>query len=252
MSAAADRFDDLAAELRALAPVVDWPATPDLVDTLQERLAPRRPARRRGPLLAAIAALVVGGAVAVSPAGSALLDALGVSGGEEITRVDTTPTITVPSSPPSTQVPRFGPGAATTLPAARAAAGFTARVPTLLGAPDEVRFSRAVPGGIVTLVYRDADVVLTQFRGGATPYVQKQIGPQTSVRRAEVGGAPAAFLTGGQSFVVVQDADGRVVEGTAALSGGNVLVWDDARGVAHRLELRGGRERALEIARSLR
>jgi RES domain-containing protein len=124
-------------------------------------------------------------------------------------------------------------------------------VPAVLGAPTEVRLSDAVPGGLVTLLYGDR-IALSQFRGGAVPFVEKTVGPGTSVRRTEVKGAPAAFISGASSHVVVQDADGVVVAGTAALADANVLVWDDADGIAHRLEIHAGRQEALRIARSLR
>jgi len=247
-------------ELRALAGTVEWPATPDLAARLElhgvEREAPRgrlaarlrrdQAARPWGPARAAaavVAALVVAVA-AVPPARSAVLDLLGLTSGEEIVRAP------APAPVPRPGAERFGLGTPTTLVAARAAVDFPVRVPARLGMPSSVHLSRAVPGGMVSLAY-GRDVVLSQFRGGATPYIRKLAGPGTRVRGVDVGGARGYFVSGAPPVVLFRDRSGRVVEGRPLLDGGSVLIWD-AGGVAHRLELRGEIERALAIARSLR
>jgi len=232
--------------LSALAADVEWPATPDVAARVGPALMPHAERRRRSwrRWFAGLGVLVLGG-LAVSPARSGLLDALGVSEGERIERVQTLPPL------PRELPRRFAPGARTTLDSARAAVDFPVRVPARLGAPPEVRISDAVPGGIVSLVYGDR-AVLSQWRGGAVRYVAKTAGPGTEVRRADVDGAQAAFISGAPTYVVIEGADGRVVQGTATLTDANVLVWDDAHGIAHRLETRAGRDEAVRIAESLR
>jgi hypothetical protein len=250
-------------ELLALAAAVDWPETPDFAARLElgavEREQPRagsplewlRARTRRDPAArpwgalrtaVAIGLTVVIAVAAVPPARSAVLELLGLTSGERIVRV---PTATLPSSSP-----RFELGPRTSLDAARGAVDFPVRVPPLLGAPASVHLARTIPGGMVSLAYGD-EAVLSQFRGGATRYIQKLVGPDTRVEEVEVDGARGYFISGPPPVVLFEDERGQVVEGRPVLEGSSVLIWD-AGGIAHRLELRGGRERALAIARSLR
>jgi len=66
----------------------------------------------------------------------------------------------------------------------------------------------------------------------------------------DVEGAEGAFLSGDPHFLVLLDAQGNPVEDSARLAG-NVLLWSDG-GIAYRLEGDFDRERALELAVSLR
>jgi hypothetical protein len=251
--------DALHDELRAAAASVEWPVTPDLAARLElgaeEREQPRAwprltlgkdPAARPWGTLRVATAVIVALLIAVAavpPARSAVLDLLGLTGGEKITRV--------PNAAPQVGAERFELGWPVSLAAARSAVDFPVRVPSLLGAPATVRLARTIPGGMVSLVY-GRDAVLSQFRGGATPYIQKFAGAGTRVQRVDVGGARGYFISGAPPIVLFQDRNGRVVEGRPLLSRGSVLIWD-AGGIAHRLELRGSSlALALVIARSLR
>lgn len=230
--------------LAMLAADVEWPATPDLAARVRPSLTTqRRPRRSWRRWFAGLGVLVLGG-LAVSPARSGLLDALGVSEGERIERVEKLPPL------PRELPPSFAPGARTTLASVRDAVDFPVRVPRRLGTPSEVRISDLVPGGIVSLVYGDR-AVLSQFRGGGMPYIGKMAGPGTDIRAVAVDGAQGAFITGAPTYVFLQGSDGEVVRTTAALTDANVLVWFDGD-MAYRLETRAGREEALRIARSLR
>lgn len=231
-------------QLTMLASYVDWPPTPDLAARARPSLTPH-PRQRRvwRRWFAGLGVLVLGG-LAVSPARSGLLDALGVSEGERIERVERLPPL------PRELPPSFAPGARTTLASVRAAVDFPVRVPRRLGSPSEVRISDLVPGGIVSLVYGKR-AVLSQFRGGGMPYISKMAGPGTDIRAIAVDGAEGAFITGAPTYVFLQGSDGRVVRTTAALTAANVLVWFDGD-IAYRLETRAGRGEALRIARSLR
>ena len=65
-----------------------------------------------------------------------------------------------------------------------------------------------------------------------------------------VDGAPGVFLSGDPHFLLLLDELGNPVEDSARLAG-NVLLWSHD-GVAYRLEGDFDRERALELAQSLR
>ena len=247
--------DLLHEELRTL--TVDWPATPDLAGRLDlgageaEALRPSRtwphrrdPARRPWGALrtaTAIGAALVIAVAAVPPARSAVLDLLGLTGGESIVRT--------PGAAPAPGAERFALGEPVTLDAARRAVDFPVRVPAQPRKP-RVYLSRTIPGGMVSLAY-GGEAVLSQFRGGATPYIRKLAGPGTRVRAVDVGGAHGYFVSGAPPVVLFTDRAGRVVEGRPLLDGASVLIWDEG-GIAHRLELRGDLQRALAIARSLR
>ena len=245
--------DTLHDELRALA--VDWPATPDLPGRLDlggGEPEPRRahvwphrrdPARRPWGALrtaTAIAAALVIAVAAVPPARSAVLDCARPDRWREH-RADAgrgacsrRRALRSRGSDLDRRRPCRG-----RLPGRRSRGAGTARV----------YLSRTIPGGMVSLAY-GRDAVLSQFRGGATPYIRKLAGPGTRVRSVDVGGARGYFVSGAPPVVLFRDRAGRVVEGRPLLEGGSVLIWD-AGGVAHRLELHGGLARALAIARSL-
>jgi hypothetical protein len=237
--------DELRDELGALGREAAWPPTPDLAAAVAGRLEPRprraswRPLRP-AVVLPVLLALVLAAVALVPPARTAVLDVLGLAAHERIVPVERPP-----------QAPRRAPalGRRVSLAQARAAVGFPVRVPAALGAPPEVRLSRGVPGGAVTLVY-GSRFALTEFRGGATPYAQKSVGPRTRIVATEVAGRRAIFLTGAPRRWVALDRDGRPVEATARLVDANVLLLD-AGGVGFRLETRAGLARARAVLRSL-
>ena len=220
-------------ELRALD--VAWPETPDLVAPVRARLAPRR--RRRWPF--GVAALLVG-VVAVSPARSAVLDVLGITGGAKIVRVEEPPAVT------------RGPldlGRTTTLAEARRGLAFRPRLPAVLGEPERVRYSARIAGGALTLDWPGYS--LTQFQGGTTPFIKKLLDERSTVSEVRVGGAFGFFISGPSHYVVL-DRDGDAVDARAALVDADVLLWDAADGLSYRLETRHGQDDALAVADSLR
>lgn len=240
-------------DLRALRDDVAWPPAPDVAATLPARLGGpgrggaatlRRPAaRRRARLAVAVALLAVAVAGAVPPARSAVLELLGVEGGERIRRVDEPPVA------PPRERPSDAPGRRVSPAEARSAVDVPLRPPRALGPPDELRVWDGVPGGAVILLY-GRDTALWSFRGSATAYVEKLAGPETVVRRVRVGGARGVWLTGAPFGFLVATPSGRVVEGTSAVVDANVLAW--RRGpVAYRLETRLGLAAALRVASSV-
>ena len=140
-------------------------------------------------------------------------------------------------------------GARTTLAGARARVAFPVRLPAALGAPTAVHLWRGLPGGAVILVYGDR-VALWAFQGSSAAYVQKFVTPQTEVRNLRVGRARATWISASPSAFLVEDRDGRPVQGSAVLDA-HVLVWR-AGGVPYRLETRDGLRRALAVAGSIR
>ncbi|MDX6679083.1 MAG: hypothetical protein QOE31_3135, partial [Solirubrobacteraceae bacterium] len=249
-----------------LAADVVWPPTPDLAERVVARIAAdvaaevgagagagaRTPARLRRPprwsplvlghgpalAIAAILTLLVAGAL-VPPVRSAVLDVLGIAGRERVIRVP---------AAPDTSRPALDQGAPTTLALARRSVAFEIRLPRVLGAPREVRVSDAIAGRAVTLVYPDA--TLLEFAGGLDPVLQKRIGPGADARPVTVaGGLPGFFITGVRELDVL-DREGHPVRARGSLARADTLVWQ-VRGVAYRLEARGGLRRALAIARSV-
>jgi len=264
--------DELRDELRALGGEVAWPPTPDLAGAVAARIArdgvpaprrrswapalrrrdgvpaPRRrswaPALRPAVVLALLLVLVIAGIAIVPPARTAVLDLLGLAAREQVVRV--------PRLPAATPSLRRGPdlGRRVTLARARAAVSFPVRVPTALGPPPEVRLSRQLAGGAVTLLYGNRHA-LTMFRGQGEPFARKLVGPRTRVVESTVAGHPALFLTGAPLQWIALDRSGIPVQSTARLVDANVLLFD-AGGVGYRLETSAGLPGALAIARSLR
>jgi len=245
--------------LRELADELRWPATPDLSERVIARIAAdapagaavpaarrRRPPRRspltlgprRSRVLAVIVALLVAGAV-VEPVRSAVLDVLGIAGRAKIIRVP---------GPPDTSRPRMDRGATTTLEKAQARLAFTITLPRLLGTPREVRYSDAIAGGAVTLVYPDA--ALLEFQGGPDPVLQKLVGASGEAQQVTVSGEQGFFITGDREIALL-DRDGHVVQSSRSLARSDALIWQ-RDGIAYRLEANAGLRRALVIARSVR
>jgi hypothetical protein len=236
---------ELERDLRALAPNLAFPDEPDLVPGVRAGLARRRrrPLLRGRPLAIALAALALGlaAALAVPPARSALLELFRI-GGAEIERVDTLPELQ-PNAPRA-------PGRATSLDDAREAAGFRIATPADCGHCDTVRYDDTIPGGRVTIVWpgRSPRLFLMQFRGAATPYVEKLATPRTSVDQVSVDGVAGYWVAGSPHAVIFEDARGRTLFGRRLA--GNVLLWE-RDGVTYRLEGDVPLRRALAIAESL-
>jgi hypothetical protein len=239
---------DLGRELDALGTRLVYPPTPGLERRVVARLeADGRTRRRRRVVAVAVVAAVaaVGGLLAVSPAArSAVARWLEVAG-VRIERRDALPEI------PRRTTPFLG--ARTTIARAEDASGLTVLVPRELGRPDAVFFRLYPPGGSVALVYGTPQrprLVLTQYRGASVePVSLKVAGPQTRVELLEVAGARAVWLEGAPHLVYTFVEDEEYPESLDLA--GNVLVWE--RGArAFRLEADVSRERAVEIAESVR
>jgi hypothetical protein len=229
-----------------LAADVAFPPTPALADAVAARLEPRRAperrwyGRRRVALAIAIALAAFAAVLAASPgARSAFLEIFGIEGAT-VYRVERAP-----------DVNRFGPlvrGEAVTLDEARRSVTFQVLVPPSGGRPVERVFLDRVAGA-VSFVYCCPELILTEFRGEAIPYVQKLAGPGVRIEHVSVDGAPGIWLEGAHA-VLFRDAQGIVREDELRLAG-NVLLWERG-GVTYRLEGDIERGEALRLAEELR
>ena len=244
-------MSDLEQRLDALAAELAYPVTPDLVPAVLARLERRRHFVWRRPLVVALATLVVVfvGVVAVSAgARSAIRDLFDI-GGVTIERVDELPT-----TPTRTQ-PFFG--ERVTLEEAQRVAEFRILRPRGAGLdePDEVYYRDFPSGGAVTLLHGSLSrprLALTQWLGqSVAPVVKKVVPGETRVERTLVSGRPAVWLSGAPHEVVSFGRGGQEAYPERLYLAGNVLVWE-RNGRAFRLEADVGRERAVEIAESVR
>jgi hypothetical protein len=240
-------LSELENSLRALAADVAFPPTPSLADAVVARLEaePRRPlwSRFAGRRLAVAIAVVLAAFAAVlaaSPgARSAFLELFGIEGAT-VYRVERAP-----------DVSRFGPlvrGEAVTFDEARRSVGFDLLVPPSGGRPIQRVFLDRIAGA-VSFVYCCPELILTEFRGEAIPYVQKIAGPDVRIEHVAVRGDPGLWLEGAHA-VVFRDASGIVREDELRLAGNVLLCEHD--GVTFRLEGDIDREHALALAEDLR
>jgi hypothetical protein len=235
--------------LRDLGREVEFPRAPDLAEEVGRRLRSEpEPAPRKSPPLVrgrlerrplalglAVLAAAVGAAFAVPQTRAAILDLLGV-GGATIERVETLP--------PAEERGLAVPGAPVSLEQAEQAADFPLRVPE---GYDAVYLDRSFRGGLVSFAWRDDRLVLTQFRGEATPYIEKSAGPGTRIRQVEVDESFGYWLTGRRHVVVFADDTGNVRDRRVA---GNVLLWE-RDGVTYRLEGARTLAQALDVVGGL-
>jgi hypothetical protein len=247
-------MSELELELRELR--IEWPETPDIASAVQGRLAapPRRRAwfdRPAWQLAVAATALIVAVVMAIPPARAAVLDFLGF-GSVRITREEPRPS-------------RLGQalvlGDPVTLERARRALSVV--VPEALGQPDAVYlYDQPVMGPRVDLVYRGREgipvssntgvgLLITEFRAVTTPVIEKSAGSGATVERLEVDGDPAYFISGApHGFAYVNpEGDANFEEQRLA---GNTLLVERSDGILLRIEADISRDRAVEIAESVR
>lgn len=233
-----DRLERLAADAR-------WPPTPDLaagVRTAIESMPAPEPARwsrrrTRRPLLAALLALVAGGALAAPGVGSGLLERLGLKGAS-VTQVR--------ELPPAALGGPLALGDRYSLADARRIAGYELVRPAALGAPREVY----VDGDAVTFVYRARSgrpILFMQLPGSTGRYVQKLV--TARARRVRIGGRPGLLLRGRHSVVFERPGGGPVVAEPRLAK--NTLLWERGN-LLLRVEAEQPSGELLRIARSVR
>ncbi len=209
---------------------------------------------RRSLVLAALALLILAGGVyaAVPAVRDAVRDLLGLQGATVERRA------TLPTPGPERPLDL---GTRTTLGAAADRVAFTPLVPSALGQPDRVYLRRGLPGGELSLAYRprpglprarttDLGALLSEFRGDLSPeYIDKVAGPATSTARLTIDGNRAIWIEGAPHFLIYRDRNGRLIESTMRLAQNALLL--EHGDLLIRLEGAFGRDRAVEIARSL-
>jgi hypothetical protein len=230
-------------QLRALE--LEWPPTPDLAAGLEQRLdrsvrARPQPVLRLLAVGVAVLVVAAGAVLALSPgARSAVLRFFHIRGAT-VERVDRLPELRSGGG--------LGLGQLVPIDVARAAVSFPIRLPAGQH-PDRVLLDRTIGRGAVSLVWCCPELVLTELRGDAISYVQKQVGPGTTVEYLAVGGRPGVWVAGPAHAVVFRDEVGRVLQSPRLAR--NVLLGE-ADGVTLRLEGDLTRERALAIAATIR
>ena len=248
-------MSELELELRELE--IAWPDTPDLATTVQARLA--APPRRRSwfdrpawQLAVASVALIVAVVMAIPPARAAVLDWLGF-GSVRITREEPRPS-------------RFGQALTLGDPVtpAQARRALPVVVPEELGRPDAVYlYDHPAMGPRVDLVYRarpglpsssntGAGLLITEFRAVAEPLIEKSVGTGAKVERLTVGGDPAFFISGAPHGFAYYNPDTGQSNFEEQRLAGNTLLVDRSDGILLRIEADISRDRAVEIAESMR
>jgi hypothetical protein len=237
---------ELELELRELR--IEWPETPDIASAVQGRLV--APPRRRSwldrpawQLAVASVALITAVVMAIPPARAAVLDLLGFSS-VRITREEPRP---------GTIGQGLVLGDPVTLEQARRA--FPVLVPEALGDPDAVYLDEhPLVGPRVDLVYGSGKVelLITEFRAVAEPLIEKSVGTGATVERLTVGGDPAFFISGAPHGFAYMNPDTGEANFEEQRLAGNTLLVERSDGVLVRLEADFSRERAVELAASLR
>lgn len=230
---------ELESRLADLALALEWPVTPDLRAGVSAGLEGSRRRRRLWPLAlaAALLAAMLGAGLLITPVRETVAGWLGLSH-VEIHRVQRVPT---PAASPA------GAGSAVGQAEAGRLAGFAVRLPAALGSPREIDFDPR--SREVTAVY--ADALVTEAAGTfPVAFVQKMVGPGTRFEQVTVNGRPGVWLEGEPHAVFYLDRNGQFVNGSLRLAG-NTLVWEEG-GVVYRIEANVTRERALEVAGTVR
>ncbi|MEA2170942.1 MAG: hypothetical protein QOF76_4242 [Solirubrobacteraceae bacterium] len=245
-------MSDLERDLMRLAEVIDWPATPAFKIAEHRQ---RRGHRRLVVVLTALAALL-GGAMAVEPARSAILEFFGLRGARIERRAPVaTPRPIPPDAPLGTRLDL----------GARVkevhGAGFAAAPPGAgLGPPDATFLdTRSALGARVAYVYAarpglpraeetGAGLLVTEFAGTVEPIIQKAAGPGTTIERLTIGGERAYWLAGRpHGFAFMHEGSVDYVD--QRLAGPTLLFEHD--GLLIRIEGRISRARAVGIAASI-
>ena len=227
---------DLERALASLASELEWPVARDLAPRVVERIERRR--LRVRVLAAALAAVVVAAAAAFAVPGarSAILRFFHL-GGVTVERVETLP--------PAQERP-LAAGLGRPLPRAEAErrAGVRLRLPP--EATPATFYAR--PGLAAALVRVDGKPVLIAAVSGEQLGIVKKFAGPAQVEPVQVHGDFGLWIAGGPHVIQYEYGGFRQVRTRIA---GNTLLWA-AGGTTYRIEGRLSRERALELARSLR
>ena len=202
----------------------------------ERRPAAQRKRRARWQIVAAIVLAVIA-ITAATPQGRAAVRAILHYAGIELRLGDSTP------QPVTTPTPL--PGEHTVAPADLAEqVRFPIKTPTELGAPQRATVS---DNGRVASMFWPDGIRLDQFEGTPSPYFFKTMGPPWP-ENIQVAGVTAWWLGGPHPLGYIKREDGTSVPLRQAEP---TLIWQSDT-VCYRLEGAGTKERAAEIAATLR
>ncbi|MGH9176356.1 MAG: hypothetical protein ACRD1H_18450, partial [Vicinamibacterales bacterium] len=131
----------------------------------------------------------------------------------------------------------------------------------LLGEPDgvyvlnrqgtaQVSYVYAPRPGLPEVASTGVGLLISQFEGDTNEsFIQKQLGPDTSIELVTVNGQRAFWLAGAPHVFFYEDANGAIQEETMRLAG-NVLLWEEF-GLTLRIESALDRDAAIEIAEAM-
>jgi hypothetical protein len=228
-------------EERLLDAAEGWfPPTPPVAERARRRLQGRTDPVRRLPVrwlvIGVAASVLVGGAVAAT-----LLDALP---GVRLRHVERLPSVALAEP--------LDAGRPVSLADARRTMPFRLLLPT--GVSESARYYLDHDFGgnaVFTAVYGDGGLVLTEWRAGPVLF-DKLLDYRARTEYVDVDGDPGMWVEGTEHAVFYLGLSGREHRLAGRLAG-NVLVWQRNRNaVTYRLEADVERERALELAASLR
>jgi hypothetical protein len=97
-----------------------------------------------------------------------------------------------------------------------------------------------------------AGLLITEFRAVAEPLIEKSAGTGAKVERLTVDGDPAFFISGAPHGFAYFNPDTQESNFEEQRLAGNTLLVDRSDGILLRIEADIPRERAVEIAESLR
>jgi hypothetical protein len=268
-------MNDIESRLIAFAEEISWPATPDFVTGLRERLADgertpaaHRPARswrpdlqpttwRRVAVIAVVVLAIVAATLAIPPAREGLARLFGIKG-VSIQRQESP----IPTTGAGNALDRGLLGDRTSLTDAAQATSITIQPPSRLGAPDEVRTRKLSTTTAITMVYNPrADLpdpngtgvgmLITVFRARVDKaYFGKTLGPGTQIDEIQLASGTGYLIHGKPHVVIVQLANGDATLDDLRLAE-DTLLWQDGD-VTYRLESARSREDAISVANSMR
>jgi hypothetical protein len=268
------QYDQLEAQMADLGTALAFPRTPDLATAVGSRLRtpagqlgarPRRlplprSLRRSLLLAAALALLIVGGALAVRFG----LELLSIETGPIPTEVPASASPSPSALPPGALGTSLGLGRRLPLDEVDSAAAFDVLVPDALGQPDAVYVSDVALLGQVALVYAPredlpassllsgAGLLVTQNQGMADAGLAHKIVDTSlaTIEPVDVDGAPGVWISGEPHLFWYLAPDGSFINESRRLVG-DTLAWE-RDGILYRIEGGITLSRALEIARSMR
>jgi hypothetical protein len=169
-----------------------------------------------------------------------------------------------PSASPSAGLlgRRLNLGSEVTLAQARATVSYPVLVPAALGDPDQVYLLDPRGRQAVSLVYlprpdlpasaqTGVGLLLIEFPGQLqSAFMEKMLGPNATLERVRVNGQPGFWISGSPHGFVYVDPNGEFLDDTFRLAG-ETLLWNQGS-LLLRIEAGVGKQRALELAASLR